>query len=169
MIQTLKTVCMYPLRRIKRTRVSRGFTVHSPFAYYFITKVLRERLPFYCFDTKVRTRRERRLFRLMNYFQPTTACILGSENAERAVEVMKMVCPRVEFVENPQIADFVFACPDVEDLPLHCRVLYAPHPSPETRRRLIEATEEGMTFANARAVIAVTRQGLPRQHYSLLF
>ncbi len=162
-------VCLAPLRRLNRTRVSRGFSVHSPFAFYFITRVLREHLPFYCFDRELKTVRERRLFRLVNYFRPETVCILGADGAARALEVMRMASANVRLVSVPDAADFVFACPDVDSLPPHCRVLYAPRPARATRRALIAATSRGMTFANARAIIAVTRPGIPRQHFSLSF
>lgn len=162
-------ICLAPLRRLNRTRVSRGFTVHSPFAFYFITCVLREHLPFYCFDRELKTVRERRLFRLVNYFRPETVCILGADGAVRALEVMRMASANVRLVSNPDVSDFVFACPDVDSLPPHCSVLYAPRPARATRRALIAATSRGMTFANSRAIIAVTRPGIPRQHFSLSF
>ena len=37
-------------KALQRYRVSRGYGVHSPFAYRFIIRVLRETLPYYGFD-----------------------------------------------------------------------------------------------------------------------
>ena len=36
-------------KALQRYRVSRGYGVHSPFAYRFIIRVLRETLPYYGF------------------------------------------------------------------------------------------------------------------------
>lgn len=155
-------------RKIDLLRVSRGFTVHSPFAFYFITRVLRERARFYCFETEVRNRDERLLFRLVNYFRPQSVCIVGEKGAARALEVMQMARRGVMPVERPDEADFVYVLVGSEALPIHCRVLLAADTSKAARCALLRATERGMTFRIGRTLIAVTRQELPRQHFELL-
>lgn len=76
----IKQICT-ALNRLKR---SRGFGVHSPFAFHFITKVLKERLPYYAYselDAKrtatlragkasMPTKSMRLIFRVVNYFNP---------------------------------------------------------------------------------------------------
>ena len=78
-----------------RFRTSKGFGVHSPFAYSFITRVLRESLPYYAYsDQKCRytdlknnslkhpflnLKRIRLLFRTVNYFNPASALQIGSD------------------------------------------------------------------------------------------
>ena len=37
------------IRTFKRLRTAKGYGVHSPFAFYFITKILREKLPYSAF------------------------------------------------------------------------------------------------------------------------
>lgn len=83
------------LKAPDRFRTSKGFGVHSPFAYAFITRVLRESLPYYAYsDQKCRytdlknnslnrpflnLKRIRLLFRTVNYFTPSSALQIGSD------------------------------------------------------------------------------------------
>ena len=71
-------------------RHGRGFGVHSPFAYRFITETLRERCPYYAYDRlEAFGRREgpqwltprliRLIFRIINRFQPESVAVAGSE------------------------------------------------------------------------------------------
>lgn len=54
-------VLRYRLRYSKRLLVNRrGDGVHSPFAFHFISKVVRNRRPFYCFDELATEAREAR-------------------------------------------------------------------------------------------------------------
>lgn len=83
---------------LSRYHKSGGFGIHSPFAFYFVTKVLRERLPFYEYE-KIEKRRRilindlrgvvrhpriissknaKLLFRVVNYFNPTDMLQIGS-------------------------------------------------------------------------------------------
>lgn len=163
------SLCKYPLLRLNRSRVARGFSVHSPFAYYFITRVLRERLPFYCFGREITLKDDKLLFRLINHFQPATVCILGTTRAEHARKIIDMARRGITLTPSPADADFVYACADAGTLPLLCRTLYAPRAPKNERRKLLANTTQGMTFANSHALIAVTRPGLPRQHFSLSF
>lgn len=149
-----------PVRRLKRYRVGRGFSVHSPFAYYFITRVLRERLPYYCFKAEIVRRDEQRLFRVVNYFRPATVAMVGSGDAERAGRVILKACPHVRFVDNPAEADFTFV--GSGEIPADFRgAAYAAGAS--------ERPVGAMTFTNGRILIAVRRRGLPPQHFVLSF
>lgn len=56
-------IALRPIRRIKRVATalqrykrSRGFGVHSPFAFHFILRVLREKSPYYCYPQLVARR-----------------------------------------------------------------------------------------------------------------
>lgn len=157
---TIGGIIKYPLRRLRRYRVGRGFSVHSPFAYYFITRVLRERLPYYCFKSEVRSREERRLFRVVNYFRPSTVALTGSADTSRARKVIINVCPRVEFVDSPARADFTFVASG--EIPADFRgAAYGVKAS--------ERPDGAMTFTNGHTLIAVRRRGLPSQHFMLSF
>lgn len=93
------------MRRIKRAlhtfnrfRHGRGFGVHSPFAFNFILKTLRERTPYYAYpaldslrhsikhDCRARhlmsCKHMRMLFRIVNRFHPGSILMLGSLQGE---------------------------------------------------------------------------------------
>lgn len=91
---------MYSLRKILvficRARQSLGFGVHSPFMYQLIVDVFYERLPFYSYDYLKRlevikelpscsVKVNKLLFRLVNYFKPSTIIELGTGNGASAV------------------------------------------------------------------------------------
>lgn len=84
------------LQRYKR---SRGFGVHSPFAFHFILRVLREKSPYYCYPQLVARRRSamsltaaernhapvmsvkcmKMLLRLSAWFRPSRVLVLGDD------------------------------------------------------------------------------------------
>lgn len=79
-------------------RKSKGFGIHSPFAFYFVTRVLKEHLPYYCYadidrnrkaiikglNDKVRnlhiisSNNAKLLFRVTNYYNPQSILQIGS-------------------------------------------------------------------------------------------
>lgn len=83
---------------LSRYHASNGFGIHSPFAFYFVTKVLREKLPYYCYDEIEKNRKQlinslkkvarhpriissknaKLLFRVTNYFNPNYILQIGS-------------------------------------------------------------------------------------------
>jgi len=155
---TLRSLLAYPLLRVKMMRVGHGFTVHSPFAYHFITCVLRERLPYYCFRDEVLTKADRRLFRVAVYFRPRTVAIIG--DAPRAREILHLACPHACECADPAAADLTYLAGS-RPIPPAFNILYA-----ETPRPLPSAA---MTFTNGRTLIAVRRPALPPQSFRLRF
>lgn len=84
------------LRRYKR---SKGFGIHSPFAFNFVLKVLRERCPYYAYDnihashweaSRLSSSKERRnlislkyakmIFRITCYFNPSSMLKIGTSH-----------------------------------------------------------------------------------------
>ena len=71
---------------INRKRHNGGYGVQSPSSFFFITQVLKERLPYYAYPTldkivggsKARKRHFRELFRITNYLQPGNCISAGS-------------------------------------------------------------------------------------------
>lgn len=99
-------IALRPIRRIKRVATalqrykrSRGFGIHSPFAFHFILRVLREKAPYYCYPQLVTKRRSaagllagedsranvmsvkcmKMLLRLAAWFRPDTVLVLGDD------------------------------------------------------------------------------------------
>ena len=71
---------------INRKRHNGGYGVQSPSSFFFVTQVLKERLPYYAYPTldkvvggnKARKRHFRELFRITNYLQPDNCISAGS-------------------------------------------------------------------------------------------
>lgn len=141
---------------INRLRVTRGFTVHSPFAYHFIRSCLREKLPYYAFRRDVTDKAGQCLFRVVTYFNPQTVCFIG-DSAE-ARRIIMIACPRAREVQNG--ADFTYIAANTP-LPDDFTVLYTPEAS--------ELPPDAMTFTNGHTLIAVRRPGLPNQPFRLRF
>lgn len=160
---TFGGIIKYPWRRFRRYRVGKGFSVHSPFAFYFITQVLRERLPYYCFRSEIKRREERRLFRVVNYFRPARVALQGPEGdpcLARARKIILKVSPHAEVVASPAEADFTFVSRG--EIPEDFRnAAYAVRAS--------RHPEGAMTFTNGHTLIAVRRHALPPQHFVLSF
>ncbi len=91
-----------------RYRRGRGFGIHSPFAFYFVLRELKERCPYYAFEQIDRAcktapegalpgSRAKMLFRVVNCFNPAAVLQIGSDPggivalAARAVS-SKMCC-----------------------------------------------------------------------------
>lgn len=73
---------------INRMRHNRGFGVQSPTAFFFVTQVLKEKLPYYAYGqidriaTQCGTHSKkmcRRLFRVANHLLPKSIIAIGSE------------------------------------------------------------------------------------------
>lgn len=158
---------------LRHWRTAKGFGVHSPFAYHFITRVLRERLPYYDFDRlaevegPIAARYARLLYRLTDYFSPASATVVGPL-AEPARRIMQMAAPAIEFTSAPGAEMIVSA--GGSDINLNAApvtVILSDRPS-ETGR-LTSLVTQGMTFTNGRVLIIVRRHGLPRQDFRLRF
>lgn len=86
--------------KINRVRHAHGYGIHSPFAYRLVTKVIKERAPYYAYDEidaiweevkhraevsgiasryRIPSRKEARLlFRLVNHFHPASILEVGT-------------------------------------------------------------------------------------------
>ena len=82
---------------INRKRHNRGFGIQSPSSFFFITQVLKERLPYYAYPIldravggSIRKRRHfRELFRITNHLQPANCISIGSAEAACAMILAK--------------------------------------------------------------------------------
>lgn len=136
---------------IKRFRVNRGFTVHSPFAFRFIRLVVREKLHYYDFDT-ITDPYDRLLYRTAVFFNPATIAAIGSD-AAHALEIIRRALPSAKVVD-PAAAEFLYS--DI------------PHPAvPIQFLRGKHSLPSATTFSLPSATIAVFRNGIPPADYPL--
>ena len=74
---------------INRKRHNGGYGIQSPSSFFFVTQVLKERLPYYAYPTlntlvggnRRKRRHFRELFRITNYHQPVNCITVGSAMA----------------------------------------------------------------------------------------
>ena len=86
---------------INRKRHNRGYGVQSPSAFFFVTQVLRERLPYYAYPTldravggnRAKRKHFRELFRITNHLQPTSCISVGSACAACAMVAARPSVP----------------------------------------------------------------------------
>lgn len=162
--------------RVRYWRTGRGYGVHSPFAYHFITRVLREQLPYYDFeqiermDVQMAHRHARLLYRLTVFFHPAAVWV-GGEYAEIGRMIVAMAHPSVQFTRNAEDADMVvYAKPENGvNLRRGAEATIAFLAESAQWEAFRKASPSGMTFANGRVGVAVCRRGLPRQDYRLNF
>lgn len=73
---------------INRIRHNRGFGIQSPTAFFFVTQVLKEKLPYYAYKEIDNIAEEcgthskkmcRRIFRIANYLHPESIIAIGAE------------------------------------------------------------------------------------------
>ena len=107
-----------PLVWLRRFRHRRGYGVHSPFAFAFITGVIYERLPYYAYTRLSRLhpwwvrwlrlqplQRCRLLFRLANYAEPRTVCLVGLTDTYN--KYVRAAVTRAQFRECASCAEAV--------------------------------------------------------------
>lgn len=122
-----------PLIWLHRIRHRRGYGVHSPFAFNFLTYVVYERGIYYAYQRLdalyprwhrlLGTRplqRSRLFFRLANYAHPARAVVVGGTAAD--VSYMHEACKNAHFIDagSDETADFIYlAVPDTRVLDSH--------------------------------------------------
>ena len=88
---------------INRKRHNRGFGIQSPSAFFFITQVLKEKLPYYAYEQLDDIAEEcgesskqkcRQLFRIANYFAPASAIAIASATAACAISGARRSIPK---------------------------------------------------------------------------
>lgn len=79
----LKVVASIPLRAWR----SRGFGVHSPFAFRFITEVLRSSVGYYAYEQIGTSKDFRRLYRIILDLAPAAVIVTGPLSDSQAVAV----------------------------------------------------------------------------------
>ncbi len=155
-------------------RHSRGFGIHSPFAYRFITEVLNQPYAYYSY-AQLPEHRQQLLFRIALHLGATRAAVYGDRGLVRAV---KLALPRVVFAERkPDLVVLDAACASADEAATAADAIAAGadavifnsckfNLSDRIRTNMIA----GMTFDNhCGTFIAVPRPSLPRQDFDVLF
>lgn len=160
-----------PWRRFLMWRSGRGFGIHSPFAFRFVTEVLHQPYAYYSYADLGSDRAAHLLVRLMVAFKPGSVALVGCDDSLR--RAVSLADSRVEIRDVAEGADFVVAdCAMLSRAEVtalfvgHCR----PHALLVNCRRLPDLTGYGMTFANSRGTVVVaSHPHLPSQNFNLNF
>ena len=176
-------------RRLKRAWRSRGFGIHSPFAFRFVTCVLREHGEYYAYTSLRRvaaTGRQFRtlslLFRLVCEFRPQFVVVSGKRDKALAEAVamadsgVRIVDRLPESVAETATVMYVSLAADgsgigetvAEMQTRGATGIWLDIPR-GLRDRLKKDLRYGMTFSNRRVIIAVCRRDLPRQDFEVNF
>lgn len=111
---------------LKRYHKSNGFGIHSPFAFYFVLKVLRERSPYYAYEEIASLRKivvsktvkygrhpriislknAKLIFRVVNYFNPRHILQLGTSYGISSTCILKVSSKSDLFLYEPQLDDY---------------------------------------------------------------
>lgn len=175
-----------PVRSYKRWRHGRGFGIHSPFAYDFVTRTLRERLPYYAYSKLDALAAEkwqgvsgsarlRLIFRIAVRFNPATATVIGDRNAALQKVALKAMRRDVSLNVSPSEAELVIVN---DNTPLtdvmRERAIYIFPDTAHGGKALCEAvwaaTIRGMRFDNAHGfTIIILSPLLPRQQFDVRY
>ncbi|MDE6484368.1 MAG: hypothetical protein K2L14_03115 [Duncaniella sp.] len=176
---------MNPLRLIRdaviRYRRTRGFGVHSPFAYGFITQVLGCRYPFYCWDDleaevrdagKIRWRDTRALFRTLNQMSPSVVYVAPGDAAgvKRVIEKWSGSC---KITADSGEASFLIlgdeAPEDVDSVIEGGKTVFFTTVKNPMWKRLNAAMKRGQTFTNSVTGIVICNEKLPRHYFEISY
>ena len=159
---TLKLYC----NALGRLRHSKGFGIHSPFAFSFVLRVLREKCAYYAYSDIEERRRlairlvaeeegehpriisqknAKMLFRIACYFNPSNMVQIGTSYGVSTTAVLER--EGVIVARNLLVSDLVVGFV----------------------REVTSELDYGMTFTNGRIVVIVGYKHLPRQRFNLWF
>lgn len=164
------------LTRLNARRHSRGFGVHSPFAFEFITEVLCQPRHYYAYAQLPRDSRQRLLHRLVVALQPKAATVVCADSAlwwpaiKSAVSACRLDEETPEFV----LANATEASPEellaYIDKGAHLMIVNAESCLRDAIKTHMQARGHGMTFANSCGTIIVANYShLPAQHFNVRF
>lgn len=159
------------LTYFRRWRNSRGFGVHSPFAFAFITDVLRQRCAYYAYEQLANEAAVRTLFRVALHLRPNSIAVFADSKWRKAVE---LACVKAHISDNIADADFIVIDlakhPEIDPTQYVGKHVVAVGRARNSWRDLLNAMPNGMTFDNGKTIaIAVAYRHLPRQDFKLFF
>lgn len=178
-----------PLKALSRYRTGKGFGVHSPFAFNFILKVLREKWGYYDYaiideecskhEDGIKEKYARLTFRIINHFNPDSIALIGN-GCEIAETCAKCVSQKTEIFRNefPDGTQFVITGDTngtaeglsygilTKAIENNAVIIFQDIPKNETLWEYVtRSMSYGMSFSNRHFGVAVCRNGLPLKHY----
>lgn len=154
------------LRPLKRWWRSRGHGVHSPFAFRFITTVLREPGVYYAYpqiESMPDAEWLKLLFRLVCEFEPSRIEAIRLTPSER--QAISLADSRAEVSVGTQGG----ACMVMHGKCAEVMIERSITGHDSAWPRILGGMTSGMTFTNGSAGIAVIRPDLPRQDFEINF
>lgn len=166
---------MNPFCSIRRWRCSRGYGVHSPFAFRFIRNVLQRNGEYYSsaeIDRMPAASWLGLLFRLVCEFEPTIVQGLATTSERKAVSLADSRTKIIPKTHNPAIpsifrdlTDAVLMLSDETDIAVFRDIRL----HRKEWELAMSALHYGMTFSNGRQGVIVMRYDLPRQDFDINF
>lgn len=116
-----------PLRWLVRFRHRKGYGIHSPFAFNFVTGVVYESGAYYAYDQlkaqykahrpqTLRLKDGKLLFRVANFAAPKSIVLVGYAQQSWVAQCLAAACGHARLVEaqgtTPTAADFVLLAPN---------------------------------------------------------
>ena len=167
--------------RIIRYRRTRGFGVHSPFAFGYITMVLTCRYPYYVFedlrtdiahlDGALRPADALTLFRVLDHSRTDTVAIIPHSDPSVTTTVKAWserckfaVADKANFIILTDPVDIATVCGDVKG-----KTLFFTRRAFSSFLSFREKLNIGMTFTNGHTAIAVCNPDLPRQDFEISY
>lgn len=149
-----------------RWRRSKGFGVHSPFAYRFITDVWRQPLPYYAYEL-IADKRHRAVYRIVSTLQAESYFVAGSENLARAVALALPGAKSTDAASARLIVAEGEAANHIELRP-QAHAIIVGNSTCAAWKTLKDSMNYGMTFENGTLAVAAAFKHLPRQHFDLI-
>ncbi len=170
------------LFRLKR---SKGYGIHSPFAFHFVLRVLREKSLYYSYEHIDKSRRV--LFRIACYFVPQKVLLIG-ENRQTLTaihsysqsceiyteynEYIKNIGTSIQFIVVDSCDEKIQLIEDIKSSINNEAVIvfYNINKNKSIKslwNETINAMQYGMTFTNYKTGIIVALRHLPRHNYNL--
>ena len=155
---------------IKRQRSSRGFGIHSPFAYNFVMNVLREKYPYYAYD-EIKDPEHRLIYRIALSLNPSevhgAALPRGLMRNLPSASRCRVKEPFPLYVITK---DTPFVLEDIVAASFAVIFLGIDPAMKRNLRGLVDRMGDyGMVFSNPRRAVVVADRNLPRQNFGINF
>lgn len=161
-----------PIRRLSEIRTAKGFGVHSPFAYRFITEVLFQPCAYYAYDSIEPHHYDlstlRRLYRIFLYLAPEE---IDFNNFDDDVAYVRHIAWQSSLRQSSYKKAYV-CTKDVDEFPSDANLLIAiggecVHSLIPGIKNFLDRKGVGMFFFGKKLAVAVVDPKLPRQNFRL--